>query len=215
MVSLRSKQLLVEGQDDKFAIVGLMEHHISWSDRRDEAPVFIDAVGSVSEILDATFIRTKLKESRLDILGIMIDADDDPKSRWYSFRSLCGHAFPDLPAALPAEGLVIQNERGLRLGLWLMPDCSSGGMLETSLRYLVPDDAEAQWKHAEASFEAAVALGSPCRPAHADKGRVHTWLAWQDPPGESFGRALTRRTLDPESLAAGDFVAWLKHLYVL
>jgi hypothetical protein len=196
MVLLKSKQLLVEGEEDKFAVVGLMEHHIPWPDGKANAPVFIEAVGSVSEILNANYIRTKLKESGLEILGFMIDADDEPKSRWDSFRSLCGQAFPNLPVTLPAEGLVIQNENGLRMGLWLRPDCSSGGMLETFLRHLVPADAEAQWQHAEVSFEAAIALGSPCRPVHADKGRVHTWLAWQDPPGESFGRALTRRTLN-------------------
>jgi hypothetical protein len=215
MASLRSKQLLVEGQDDLFSIVGLMEHHVAWSNQRDAAPVFIYAVGSVSEILDATFIRTKLKESGLEILGFMIDADDDPIARWDSFRSLCGHAFAHLPSALPAKGLVIENEYGLRLGFWLMPDCSSSGMLETFLRHLVPEPAEPLWQHAATSFDEAISLQAPCRPVHADKARIHTWLAWQDPPGDSPGRALTRRALDPKSPMAAPFVAWFKQLYQL
>jgi hypothetical protein len=215
MAMLRPKQLLVEGQDDKFAVVGLMEHHISWPDKRDEAPVFIDAIGSVSEILNANYIRIKLKESDLEILGFMIDADDEPKSRWDSFRSLCGQAFPNLPAVLPAEGLVIQNEHGLRLGFWLMPDCASSGMLETFLRHLVPNPAEPLWQHAAESFDAAVSLGAACRPVHADKAKIHTWLAWQDPPGDSLGRALTKKTLDPAAPTAAAFVTWFKQLYLL
>src|SRR5689334_1167730 len=101
MSSLKSKQLLVEGQDDKFAVISLMEHYVPWPDKPDNAPVFVDAVGSVSEILDATYLRTKLKESGLRVLGIMIDADHDPASRWNSFRAICLPIFPTLPAELP------------------------------------------------------------------------------------------------------------------
>ena len=84
MVSLRSKQLLVEGQDDKFSVVGLMEHHVDWPDRPAEPPVYIESIGSVSEILKARFLRTKLKESGLDALGVLIDADVEPIARWDS-----------------------------------------------------------------------------------------------------------------------------------
>lgn len=215
MASIKSKQLLVEGQDDKFAVVGLMEHHIPWPDKRHDPPVFVDAVGSVSEILNTTYLRTKLKESGLQALGIMIDADDDPVSRWNSFRTICLQMFPALPTELPSGGLVIENSRGSRLGFWLMPDCSSSGMLETFLRHLVPVPAEPLWQHAKASFDAARSLGAACRVVHSEKARVHTWLAWQDPPGESFGRALTRKTLDPSAPAAVAFVAWFKLLYRL
>ncbi|HVC62297.1 MAG TPA: DUF3226 domain-containing protein [Acetobacteraceae bacterium] len=213
MASLRSKQLLVEGQDDKFSVVGLMEHHVDWPDRPVEPPVYIESVGSVSEILKASFLRTTLKESGLAALGVMIDADVEPKARWDSFRSTCIHAFPGMPDTLPSAGLIAQNASGLRLGLWLMPDCSSSGML---VRHLVPEPDAPLWAHAESSFEAACRIGSPCRAAHSDKARIHTWLAWQDPPGESLGRALTRKTLDPNAkTAAAAFVAWFKQLYHL
>ena len=215
MASLKPKQLLVEGEEDKFAVVGLMEHHVSWSNNKAQAPVFIEAAGSVSEILNATYIRTKLKESGLEILGIMIDADDHPDTRWSSLRSTCLPTFPTMPLALPASGLVVQNESGLRLGFWLMPDCSSSGMLETFLRHLVPDPAEPLWQHATASFDAAVLLGATCRPVHTDKAKIHTWLAWQDPPGDSLGRALTKKTLDPQASDAVAFVAWFKQLYLI
>ena len=209
------KHLLVEGEDDKFSVVSLMEHHIDWPDDKTKWPVFIDAIGSVSQILKPAFIRTKLKESNLETLGIMIDADDDPMSRWASFRSICSPMFPTMPSDLPVGGLIAQNEFGFRLGFWLMPDCSSAGMLETFLRHLVPTSAEPLWKHSESSFDAASELGAPCCPVHADKARIDTWLAWQDPPGEALGRALTRKTLDPEAATATAFVSWFKQLYLL
>jgi hypothetical protein len=215
MSASQSKQLLVEGQDDKFAIVGLMEHHVEWPDRPHQPPVFIDAVGSVSEILNTNYLRTKLKASDLEILGVLVDADDEPNARWNSFRSICTPLFPDIPATLPSGGLVIQNDSGLRLGFWMMPDCSMAGMLETFLKHLIPLSAEPLWKYSESSFDGACSLGAPCRAVHFDKARIHTWLAWQDPPGESLGRALTRRILDPTAPTAAAFVLWFKELYRL
>jgi hypothetical protein len=96
-----------------------------------------------------------------------------------------------------------------------MPDCGSAGMLETFLALLVPATDSAVWDHAVASFETAHSLGAPCLDAHHDKARIHTWLAWQDPPGASFGLALTKKTLDPNAPGAAAFVSWFKQLYRL
>jgi hypothetical protein len=96
-----------------------------------------------------------------------------------------------------------------------MPDCATSGMLETFLGHLVPEPDEPVWDHAVSSFDTACSLGAACRPVHHDKARIHTWLAWQDPPGECLGRALTRRTLDPDAPAAAGVVAWFKQLYNL
>jgi hypothetical protein len=95
-----------------------MEHHVEWPNRPSEPPVYIENVGSVSEILTPSFLRTKLKESGLSVLGVMIDADLEPRARWDSFRSSCSTTFPDMPDALPSGGLITQNASGLRLA-WI------------------------------------------------------------------------------------------------
>ena len=215
MAGPRPKQLLVEGTDDLYAVVGLMEHHVVWHRLTDRAPVFIEPAGSVDELLDATYLSTKFKESGLDILGIMIDADDRPASRWKSFRSLCHHVAPNLPAELPADGVIVDCPTGLRLGFWLMPDCRSDGMLETFLRHLVPISKEPLWELAQKSLQDATTLGAPFREAHTHKASIHTWLAWQDPPGERLGIALTKKILDPHASTAAPFVRWFKELYRL
>ena len=211
MLISKSKQLLVEGVDDRGAVIGLMKHHVEWADNK--WPVFIDAVGSVEEILDKAYLNTKLKESGLEILGVMIDADDKPDSRWEHIHSICQPLFPSLPDALPKGGLVVDGPTGLRFGLWMMPDCESSGMLESFLRYMVPTHAEPLWNHAKSSFAGAKAIGSSCRDAHVDKAHIHTWLAWQDPPGERLGIAITKKMLDPQASTAAPFVNWFRELY--
>jgi hypothetical protein len=215
MPAQKSKQLLVEGVDDLLSVVGLMEHHVPWPRDKNRAPVFIENAGSVDQILDATYMSTKLKESGLEILGIMVDADDQPARRWASFCNVCKYAAPLLPAEIPKSGLIIDCPIGLRLGFWMMPDCSSDGMLETFLRHLIPAADEPLWAHAQHSSTHARALGASYRDAHIHKTQIHTWLAWQDPPGERLGMALTRRILDPHAHMAAAFVSWFKELYKL
>jgi hypothetical protein len=192
-----------------------MRHHTPWPQERARAPVHINYVGSVSEILDAAYLSTKLKESGLEILGIMIDADDQPVGRWDALSSLCKHAAPTLPKELPSDGLIIDCVTGLRLGVWMMPDCSSAGMLETFLRHLVPSPSEPLWVHATGSSDQARNFGAPYRDAHIDKAHIHTWLSWQDPPGERLGIALTKKILNPSAPTATPFVKWFKNLYRL
>lgn len=211
------KRLLVEGKDDLAVVVHLMKHHVHWPQDEKQRPVFIEMARSADEILDEPFLRVKLKESGLQTLGMVIDSDDKLDARWKRVQQLFKPTFPAMPQQMPKDGLITDNEDGLRLGVWFMPDCVSPGMLETFLRFLVPShhEAVALWQYAEAAFVEAKRRNCPCRPTHDDKARIHTWLAWQDPPGERLGLALTRKILDPHAPYAAPFVAWFKRLYDL
>jgi hypothetical protein len=206
-------RMLVEGQEDKFSIIQLMKHHIDWPEDKSLYPVTIELGGSAEEILARGFLTTKLKSSEVDILGVVLDADDNCDERWNRLRALCIGLFPAMPAILPATGLIVDNDDGKRFGAWIMPDNLSRGMLETFLRFLVPEMSEPILLHAKASLSTAREKGAACRECHVDKALIHTWLAWQDPPGESFGRALTRKILDPHAAAAKPFVKWFSSLY--
>jgi hypothetical protein len=94
-----------------------------------------------------------------------------------------------------------------------MPDNRLRGMLETFLAYLVPDTSQPLWQQAVKAFEEAQRLGAPCKVAHTDKAKIHTWLAWQDPPGRQLHNAVMERILDPTSPYARGFVNWFRLLY--
>lgn len=205
-------QMLVEGADDLHAIVGLMRHHVPWPDRGPHYPVEITYPKGVDVVLSAS-LSTRM-EGTWDTYGIVVDADGDPSARWDSFCHYCRPFFPTIPALLPANGLIVFDERGRRLGFWVMPDCSSPGMIETFARDLVPAE-DRLWNHALQSFSSALAMGAACRDPHHDKARIHTWLAWQDPPGQRLGIALTKRILNPTAPSATPFITWFKTLYGL
>lgn len=206
-------QLIAEGWDDLFSVVGLMRAHVEWPQEKHKAPVYIHMGNGVEEILKPEFLTTFLKSPVIKRLGVLLDADANPHGRYDRVRTICRQFFPALPPELPPNGLIAENADGNRFGLWIMPDNASEGCLEIFLRYLIAD--ETAWKHAVDSVETARSLGCPCRQSHVAKANLYTWLAWQDPPGQSPGESLTKKILDPHSASATPFVTWFRTLYDL
>lgn len=208
-------RMIVEGQEDKFALIELMGHHINWPNDKELAPVCVEVVGSADQILATGYISGKLKESGVSVLGVVLDADEEITGRWQRISSLCADIFPKMPDTIPPGGLILENRDGMRFGVWIMPDNNSSGMLETFLAYLVPESSNPVLEYARHTVTEAREKGASCRESHVDKAHVHTWLAWQDPPGQPLGRALTRKILDPHSAHAVPFVLWFRKLYKL
>ncbi len=208
------KKLLVEGDEDKRVIPQLIEANgIRWGEKRDTWIVEIEQCDGFENMVKQGVIEIELKASGREVLGIIADANDKAEERWESLRNRCIQSFPDLPSELPPTGLVCESETGLRLGVWLMPDNQSHGMMETFLTYLVPDGSNPVLKYAESARDEARAIGAPYKKLHADKAKIHTWLAWQDPPGRPLHNAVMERLLDPCSPHAAAFVRWFRSLF--
>lgn len=212
----RVRKLLVEGDDDKRVIPQLIEANgIPWGESREEWIVSIQSMGGYDAIVAAGEIETQLKASGLEALGIIVDANDDSAKRWMSVRARCIASFPDLPESLPTKGVIATDADGLKLGVWIMPDNESCGMMETFLKFLVPNSDDPILSFATEARDEAKSLGAPFNDAHADKALIHTWLAWQDPPGRQLHNAIIEAILDPESPHAQPFVKWFRSLYGL
>lgn len=212
------KQLVVEGPPDLFAIARLMQAYVDWQEGNAAAitaPVYIHTGNGATEILKQDFLPVFLKNSVLRIGGVVLDADTNPPGRYQSIRDLCLPQFPDLPTVLPTGGLIVENQQGKRFGVWIMPDNQSAGSIETFLKWLVPSNHAGTWSYAEQVVATARSMGCGCRDAHVAKANLYTWLAWQDPPGQSPGTALAQKILDPHSPHAAAFVTWFKDLYQL
>lgn len=209
-----AKKLFVEGKEDERVIPRVMEANgIRWGETRDEWVVEIQECDGFENMVKQGLIEIELKAPGLEAFGIIADANTDAKQRWKSLRSRCLRSFPELPDTFPATGLIHENDVGLKLGIWLMPDNQSRGMMETFLTYLVPEENDPVLKHAAAARDAARTLGAPYKRAHEDKAKIYTWLAWQDPPGRQLHNAVMERILDPCSEHAANFVGWFRSLF--
>jgi len=89
---INPKHMVVEARDDQGAVIGLMKHHVEkWGDKKHEWPVEISFAGSGDEIFE--LLPTRMKTAGLQILGIILDADDRLEGRWGQIRSFCDDHF--------------------------------------------------------------------------------------------------------------------------
>jgi hypothetical protein len=169
--------LLVEGRDDKHVILALVAHH-------NFKPEFLiqDEQG-IDSLIDGLPIRLRLRQFRK--LGIVVDADSAPQSRWDRLVAiLAAEGYSNVPAQPAPDGTVV-DEPGLpRVGVWLMPDNVIPGMLEDFAVLLVPP-GDSLWARAEHCVQSIPESERRC-PSLA-KVLIHTWLAWQDDPGTPMG----------------------------
>ena len=205
--------LLVEDQDTCGAVIGLMRQHIGGPDSLDEGPAFIEVRGSSGAVLNKKFLSVKMKESGLASLGLIVDADTDFLARWDTVKDVCRHLGGIPPEICPEDGLIL-DIGGRKLGVWIMPDNKSQGMLENFCHTLVPPEAKPLWEFARKCVDKAGTKKAPFnKEFHTDKAHIHTWLAWQDPPGERMGVAITKKILLHGSDSAQFFVCWFKTLF--
>ena len=212
-MSAYDMKLLVEGFDEKRVIPELVDKYIRWGDIKSEWPVEIVSYDGIENLLAEGEVETQLKTPRLKSLGIMIDSNDDALGRYGRVAKKCVAMSEYLPNAPEDEGVVVENEEGLRLGIWLMPDNRSQGMLETFLAYLITESSSDLWAYATETVDCSKERGATYRDAHYDKARIHTWLALNDPPGQSFQVAIMKGMLDPGRKEAFAFIRWFCRLF--
>jgi len=98
------------------------------------------------------------------------------------------------------------------VGIWIMPDNQTNGILENFLRFLVPADSPL-FEHVRSSVARIPAGERRFSQLAEPKAIIHTWLAWQEEPGRPLGTAITARYLDHEVAQVDILVSWLNRLF--
>ena len=204
-------RLLVEGSDDRHSVIHLLARHdFNWDDASMARP-FVKEADGIQKLLDAFPVALKASYERI---GIVADADAHLSDRWDQFRNRAISVGVNLPERPEPGGTIVPGLRpSSRVGIWLMPDNSSPGILEDFLSRLVPGE-DTIWDHAGEVVAEARRLGARCREVDHLKSSLHTWLAWQEDPGLPFGTALRAQVFRHDSEDALRFVAWFRRLFV-
>lgn len=201
------KVLLVEGVDDEHVL-----KHICGNrgiPRLDE----VSNHGGADELLEVISARIKLSEPD-DVFGVVVDADTNLDDRWRAIRDRVVKAgYQDVPNQPLVDGTILgpsTESRLPRLGIWVMPNNQTSGILENFLQFLIPDN-DALMEYAKTCVQ-----NLPERrfiPNDQLKAVIHTWLAWQKDPGKPYGTAITAKFLDPHLPEADSLVSWLRRLF--
>ena len=205
-----SKILMVEGTDDQHVVM-----HICGSHGIRE-PIAFERYGGVEQVVASIDVRLMEAREEGDIVGILVDADENLQYRWQAVRQRIVNAgYENAPEQPAADGIIIEPPVASilpRVGVWIMPDNQSAGILEDFLRFLAPAP-NALLEYAEACVNGIPPEELRFRAVDEPKALMHTWLAWQETPGRPFGTAITARFLDPDVPQAAVFAAWLRNLF--
>lgn len=197
--------LLVEGKDDDSVFYHLSNHHQIQGGFR------IKKKNGINQLLDE--LDVELDASGLERLGVVVDADVDLTARWQALSNkLQSCAYGNLPRSPLPEGTIIEELDRPIVGVWIMPDNTSAGMLEDFTRSLVPNN-DSLWPRAENCVNEIPQRER--RFSTVSKAYIHTWLAWQEEPGTLMGSAINKRYLNADAPSAQQLMGWIRRLFVL
>jgi hypothetical protein len=201
--------LLVEGPNDQHVICNLAGKY----DIPETFSVEIAKDGGISSALER--FRLELKQAKVKTLGIVIDADQNIASRWQAIRNILIRLHcQEIPEQPQSGGWIQALSKELelpRLGVWLMPDNQSSGMLEDFVLSLIPPDDLLLAKAKTIVHEIEQEKLNRYKDSYHAKALIHTWLAWQKTPGQPMGQAITK--LQADTAIAAKFVDWLNQLF--
>lgn len=207
--------LLVEGKGEQYSIPFLMDEYTVWGDKPKDWVVQIMEMNGVETILKHGTISAASKSPGLRALGVIVDADDKFIARWERLKQLCGELAEAVPAQLPSQGLIHVTPKGLRIGIWIMPDNSSRGMMETFLARLLSEECKPIWDLSQATCTQARMLEHSHHEVHQDKAKIHTYLAWIEPPGQTLPEAIISKAINAKLPLAKQFADWMMALFRL
>ncbi len=202
---------LVEGKDDEHVIKHLC------GNRGIPACLTLKSHEGVEELLEAIPVQLKATNDR-DVVGVVHDADDNVQARWSAIRSLLlqsSYSTSSVPAVPAHAGTIIEAPEDSvlpRVGIWLMPDNQTQGILEDFLALLVPANS-ALFERVKRTVDGIPEHERLFPEVGTPEALIHAWLAWQEKPGLPLGTAITARFLDPYHPEADSFVAWLRELF--
>jgi hypothetical protein len=226
------KMLLVEGRTDADALRSLLIETFGkiicdvYRDNQPSQPnvVYVSAPSSSPTIGGYQYLRDNirvwLEDSVIRQLGIVIDADNNLTGKWQSIRdALRGAGVNTLlgNTPLPVEGWMTEVEIGakvMQIGVWVMPDNTNRGAIETFLTHLIPPN-DALWNHSETIIRELPEQRFTI--AKRDKARLYSWLAWQKQPGLGFGAAIQQKyfRVNLPTRPADTWLDWCRRLFDL
>jgi hypothetical protein len=200
-----NRKLLVEGNDDQ---------HVIWAlCKKFDIPETFDVVDceGIDKLYEA--IPVRFKQSGIQTIGIIIDADTEINKRWLGVKDILSKLGFIPPDDILSTGLILSKEPGIKVGVWLMPDNHLNGMLEDFISFLVsPNDELLPIVDATLAEIESLNLNR-YQLNHKTKAKIHTWLAWQDEPGTPMGLSITKKYLTTDEETCLCLIRWLQDLF--
>ena len=198
-----SQLLLVEGHDELHVVSKLLDRY------RIEPSFEIEIKGGFDELRSSIYNEVNAPHRR--VLGILADANEHRDGRWQSISDQLTEADCEVPDDCSRTGAICAGPRGIRIGVWLMPDNQRQGELEDFVAEMIPD-GDPTWPRAKGYIDEIPEGERKFPPGKVTRAYVHAWLATRRDP-RPMGIAITAGDLLHDAPIAAYFVDWLRRLF--
>ena len=184
---LSDRLLLVEGPDDQHVV-----RHL-WERRHGRGlPFQISPRGGVEGVIES--IRDEARALGRQALGILVDANDSPATRWQAISDRLASVGIQTPAAPHPNGTIIEAADDMpRIGIWLMPNNQSPGELEDFVAQMIPD-IDPVWPLSQDYISRIPNDHREFAENKVSTAEVYAWLATREDPRQ-MGAAIGARDL--------------------
>lgn len=170
------------------------------------------------EAIDLLLYLNQLEHARITHLGMVLDADFSSDNWGYEATLNCvkekitkanlGYNDP----VHKDSGLFFPHSDGLNnIGLWIMPNNKSEGMLENWIADVLKDEDPPLLDYASQVIN-NLPTPKKFKDIHRIKSEITTWLAWQKIPGQSFD-TLVETGFNEEHPVYLNLISWLKKVF--
>ena len=195
--------LLVEGDDDKHVVEHLVRIQSAM-------PGFeTQTKGGFDNVVAA--IGPEINVSGRRALGILVDANEDPRARWRLLREILKDKGIGTPSGPKANGIVLAGKP--QIGIWMMPDNNSPGELENFIEKLIPPK-DPVWAMACNFIDAIPESQRKFSDNKQVKAKVRAWLATRARP-RHMGEAIGKGDLSSNEPIALALVDWLRKVFTI
>lgn len=204
------KKLFVEGVNDR-EVVYRVENFYGLRDICE-----VKALGSKDGVRQAIELHLNEMASKVKTIGAIVDADLDMPSSWASIKSSIDRTGNyTAPKAIPLEGLILDPivPDNPKVGIWIMPDNSRTGMLEDFMKEMIPQDDNLLGVVSNTLDDLESNHLQRYKAVHRSKAWIHTYLAWQDEPGNTLATAVDQNLLNPRAAIVKSFAEWMRLLF--
>lgn len=179
----------------------------------------IKVAGNNVELLK--LIPSEVNRPEIEVLGIIIDANDDIYARYNSIKHRLSVAGINLANKFPKyegtiENCIVafdgENERTIRIGIWIMPDNQSSGELEDFIATMIPKE-DPIWPASKNYIDGIPKVHRKFKEKKTLRAIVHAWLATRSTP-RLIGTAIVANDLKTDGELCQKFQSWLNELLV-
>lgn len=199
---MEPRLLLVEGRNDKHVVWQICNRTLDLPD------FFISDRGDINSVRES--IGPEVLAPGRQALGILVDTDDHPQSRWDEIAHQLRIHGVQTPAAPDPGGTIISGAEP-RVGVWLMPDNQLPGEIEEFVESMIPGD-DPVWPLSQAYIDGLPSYEGKFTEGKSLRAKIYAWLATREDP-RMMGQGIGRHDLEIDGPLCQRFLAWLARLF--